>query len=192
MNTTAIAGAPPTRGNYLSRFVAKTLMSLFGWRIEADIPDLPKFVMVGAPHTSNWDFVLTMSTLFSLGVRISWLAKHSLFRWPFKGLMEWLGGIPVDRALEGGGLVKQVVGIFNSREKFIVAIMPAGTRSKVREWKTGFYRIALEAGVPIVLVRFDYGRKVMGIGPTIMPTGDMAQDIADIQAHYAQVVGKNP
>jgi 1-acyl-sn-glycerol-3-phosphate acyltransferase len=191
MKTSVVGEALPKRGSSLSQFIAKSLMSIFGWRIEADIPDVPKFVLVGAPHTSNWDFLLTMSTVFSLGIRISWLAKQSLFRWPHKGLMEWLGGIPVDRSMKGGGLVEQLVAAFNSREKFIVAIMPEGTRSKVREWKTGFYRIAQEAEVPIVLVRFDYGRRVMGIGPTIEASGDLAGDMAHIKAHYAGVVGKN-
>lgn len=192
MKARAGGEAPPKRGGGLSQFIAKSLMSIFGWRIEADIPDLPKFVLVGAPHTSNWDFVLTISTIYSLGIKISWLAKRSLFRWPVKGLMEWLGGIPVDRSVSGGGLVEQTVATFNSREKFILAIMPEGTRSKVREWKTGFYRIALEADVPIVLVRFDYGRKVMGIGPTIQPSGNMAGDITAIQTHYTGIIGKNP
>lgn len=192
MKTQSVGEALPKRGGTLSQFMAKSLLSIFGWRIEADIPDLPKFVLVGAPHTSNWDFMLTMFTQFALGIRISWLAKSSLFRWPHKGVMEWLGGIPVDRAVAGGGMVSQLVAAFNSREKFVLAIMPEGTRSKVREWKTGFYRIALEAGVPMVLVRFDYGRKVMGIGPTFEASGDMAADMESIKAQYAGVVGKNP
>ena len=191
MNVSALGNSLPKRGNRLSQWLAQSIMSLFGWRIAAEIPNLPKFVLVGAPHTSNWDFLLTMSTLYALGVDISWLAKRSLFRPPFKGLMEWLGGVPVDRANKGAGIVEQTVAAFNQREKFIIAVMPEGTRSKVREWKTGFYHIAEKADVPLVLVRFDYGRKVMGIGPTIEPTGDITADMKIIKSHYAGIKGKN-
>lgn len=192
MNEPVIGDALPRRGNRLSQSIAQTLMSIFGWRIAADdIPNLGKFVLVGAPHTSNWDFLLTMSTQYALGIRISWLAKSSLFRWPFRGIMEWLGGVPVDRANRNGGIVNQTIEAFNRRDQFIIAIMPEGTRSKVNEWKTGFYRIAEGAKVPLVLVRFDYGRKVMGIGPTIQPTGDLEADMKTIQSHYTGIKGKN-
>jgi 1-acyl-sn-glycerol-3-phosphate acyltransferase len=167
-------------------------MSLFGWRIEADIPNRSKLVLVGAPHTSNWDFILTMTTLFSLSIKISWMGKKSLFGWPFKDVMEWLGGVPIDRANQSGGIVDQTIEAFNSRDKFVIAIMPEATRSKVRKWKTGFYRIAQGAEVPIVLVRFDYGRKVMGIGPTIDPSGDITADMAQIQSRFSAVEGKYP
>jgi 1-acyl-sn-glycerol-3-phosphate acyltransferase len=168
-------------------------MSLFGWRIEMDgVPNLPKFILVGAPHTSNWDFVLTLATFFALSVRISWMAKHTFFRWPFTGLLAWLGGVPVNRTNRDNGIVNQTIEAFNSREKFIIAVMPEGTRSQVRRWKTGFYHIAQGAKVPIVAVRFDYGRKVMGIGPAIEPSGDMTADMARIQSIFATIRGKNP
>jgi 1-acyl-sn-glycerol-3-phosphate acyltransferase len=163
-----------------------------GWRIEVDVPNLPKAVLVGAPHTSNWDFVLTLVTLFALSVKISWMAKHTFFRWPFNGLLEWLGGVPIDRTIQSDGIVNQTIKAFNSRDKFVIAIMPEGTRTKVRRWKTGFYHIAQGAKVPIVLVRFDYGRKVMGIGPTIEPSGDITVDMAQIQSFFAAIKGKNP
>lgn len=189
--STTIGDALPKRGNRLSQWLAQSLMSLFGWRIEADIPNRPKIVLVGAPHTSNWDFVLTMGTLFALNVKIFWMGKKSLFKWPFGGIMEWLGGVPVDRAQKGRGVVEQTIEAFNSHDKFVIAIMPEASRSQVREWKTGFYHIAQGADVPIVLVRFDYGRKVMGVGPTIEPSGDVAADIAEIQSYYAGIEGKN-
>ena len=181
----------PRRGNRYSQWIARYLMSLFGWRIEVDAPDLPKLVLVGAPHTSNWDFVLTLATFFALSVRISWMAKHTFFRWPLKGPLEWLGGVPIDRTIRDGGVVSQTVEAFNEREKFVIAIMPEGTRTKVYQWKTGFYHIAQGANVPIVLIRFDYGRKVMGVGPTIEPSGDVAADMAKIQAIFAPIRGKN-
>jgi len=193
MDTAIVGDALPRRGNRLSQQIARFLMSLFGWRIEIDgVPNLPKFILVGAPHTSNWDFVLTLTTFFALSVRISWMAKHTFFRWPFMGLLAWLGGVPVNRANQANGIVSQTVEAFNSREKFLIAVMPEGTRSKVRRWKTGFYHIAQGANVPIVLVRFDYGRKVMGIGPAFEPSGDMAADMARIQSIFAVIRGKNP
>ena len=168
-------------------------MSLFGWRIEFDdVPNLPKLMLVGAPHTSNWDFVLTLATFFALSVKISWMAKHTFFRWPFKGVLAWLGGVPVDRTNRDEGIVDQTIRAFESHDKFVIAIMPEGTRSKTHKWKTGFYHIARGAKVPIVLIRFDYGRKVMGIGPTIEPSGDAAADMVHIQSIFAAVRGKNP
>ncbi len=106
--------------------------------------------------------------------------------------MTWLGGVPVERSSRNSGIVKQTVDAFNSRDKFIVAVMPEGTRSRVNRWKTGFYRIAEGAEVPVVLVRFDYGRKVMGIGPTIEPTGNVEADMKVIQSYFEGVIGKNP
>ncbi|MGD2077704.1 MAG: lysophospholipid acyltransferase family protein [Chloroflexota bacterium] len=192
MDTPMVGDALPRRGNRLTRLIARSLMSFFGWRIEIDgVPNLSKFILVGAPHTSNWDFVLTLITFYALSVRISWMAKHTFFRWPFKGLLAWLGGVPIDRTNQDNGIVNQTIRTFNSRAEFVIAIMPEGTRSKVRRWKTGFYHIAQGAEVPIVLVRFDYGRKVMGIGPTITPSGEMAADMARIQSIFSGIKGKN-
>jgi len=192
MDVPIIGDALPRRGNRFSRLIAQSLMTLFGWRIEVDAPNVPKIVLVGAPHTSNWDFVLTLTTFFALSVRISWMAKHTFFRWPFSGLLKWLGGVPIDRTIQDDGIVKQTIQAFDNHEKFVIAVMPEGTRSKARRWKTGFYHIAQGAKVPIVLVRFDYGRKVMGIGPAIEPSGDIAAEMAHIQSIFAAIEGKNP
>ena len=193
MDTAAIGDSLPRRGNFLSQWIARSLLSVFGWRIELDdAPDLPKLMLVGAPHTSNWDFVLTLVTFFALSVRISWMAKHTFFRWPIKGVLAWLGGVPVDRTSREEGLVEQTIRAFEDNDKFVIAVMPEGTRSKVHRWKTGFYYIAQGAGVPIVLIRFDYGRKVMGIGPTIEPTGDIEADMARIKAIFSTIKGKHP
>ena len=192
MDNPIVGDALPRRGNRLSQLTARSLLSIFGWRIEVDgAPNLPKIMLVGAPHTSNWDFVLTLITFYALSVRISWMAKHTFFRWPIKGVLAWLGGIPVDRTNRDEGIVDQTIKAFGTHDKLIVAIMPEGTRSKVRRWKTGFYHIAQGAKVPIVAVRFDYGRKVMGIGPTIEQSGDVAADMARIQSVFADIEGKN-
>jgi len=192
MDIPILGDAIPKRGNGFTQSVARGLMSLFGWRIEADIPNLPKFVLVGAPHTSNWDFLLTLGTFFSLSVKISWMGKKSLFRWPFGGIMKWLGGVPIERANQREGVVDQTIEAFNSRDKFVIAVMPEGTRNKVGEWKTGFYHIAQGANVPILPVRFDYGRKVMGVGPSIETSGDVTADMAHIQSNFTGIEGKNP
>jgi len=191
MDTPIIGDALPRRGNRYSQWVAQSLLAFFGWRIEYDAPNLPKLLLIGAPHTSNWDFVLTLVTFFALSVRISWMAKHTFFRWPFKGILAWLGGIPVNRNSKHG-VVDQTVQAFDTRDKFILALTPEGTRTKVNKWKTGFYHMAQGARVPIVLVRFDYGRKVLGVGPTIEPSGDLTADMTQIQAVFAPIKGKNP
>jgi 1-acyl-sn-glycerol-3-phosphate acyltransferase len=177
----------PRRGNRLSKKSARALMSGAGWRITGEIPDEPKMLLVGAPHTSNWDYILTMLTTFSLGCDLHYVGKKSLFGNP---LMRWLGGIPLERNTSEG-FVEQMVAEFERRERFVLAIMPEGTRKKTDAWRSGFYYIAQGAGVPIVLVIFDYGRKVMHLGPTFWPAGDYEAELAEIQAHFAGVQGKH-
>lgn len=192
MTQNSIGENVPRRGNRFSQFIAQSLMSIAGWRIEAHIPNLPKFVLVGAPHTSNWDFVLTMGTLFSLNVKIFWMGKSSLFKWPFGGIMKWLGGVPIERTGERKGVVEQTISAFKKYDQFVIAIMPEGTRTKVREWRSGFYHIAQGANVPIVPVRFDYGRKVMDVGPVIATTGDQTVDMNLIKSTFAGIKGRYP
>ena len=186
-----IGDAIPRRGNKISQAIAQKTMSLFGWRIRGDVPNLPKLVLVGAPHTSNWDFILTISTMFALGIQFNWLAKDSLFKGPFSGIFRYLGGIGVDRS-KSNNLVDSVVNEFKKRESILLAIMPEGTRSKVRRWRTGFYYMAEQAKVPLLLITFDYGRKIMRIGPTITPSGDIETDLPQIQSYFEDIKGKNP
>jgi len=181
-----IGDAIPRRGNKFSQAIAQRTMSLFGWKIKGHIPNLPKMVLVGAPHTSNWDFILTISTMFALGIQLNWLAKDSLFRNPFGGIFRYLGGIGVNRRVSTN-LVDSVVNEFKKREAIVLAIMPEGTRSKVRRWKTGFYYMATQASVPILLITFDYGHKIMKIGPAITPTGDIETDIPLIQSYFTNI-----
>ena len=192
MDVPDLGDALPKRGNRFSQWMAQSLMSIFGWRIEADIPNQSKLVLVGAPHTSNWDFLLTMGTLFSLGVKISWMGKKSLFGWPFKGVMKWLGGVPIDRTNKSGGIVEQTIEAFNSRGKFVIAIMPEVTRSRVRQWKTGFYHIAHKANLPIYFAYLDYPTKTAGLEYGFTPSGDMDADMEIIRNFYKNVKGKYP
>jgi 1-acyl-sn-glycerol-3-phosphate acyltransferase len=179
----------PRRGNRLSKAGARAIMQAAGWQIIGEIPDEPKLLLVGAPHTSNWDYIFTILTTYSLGCDLHYVAKHSLFKPPLGGLMRYLGGISIERGT-AQGFVNQMVAEFNRREQFILAIMPEGTRDKVDQRRSGFYHIALGAGVPIVLVIFDYGRKIMHLGPTIWPTGDYEADLAEIQSYFASIRGK--
>jgi 1-acyl-sn-glycerol-3-phosphate acyltransferase len=170
-----------------SRFI----LALTGWRAEGRLPPIPKFVLVGAPHTSNWDLPFTLLIAFALRAHIRWMGKEAIFRRPFKGFFKWLGGIPVRRS-QSHNLVAQSIQQFKRNENLILTIAPAGTRKRVIRWKTGFYHIAAGAAVPIVLGFLDYRRKVGGIGPVVYPSGDMAADMETIQAFYDGVTGKHP
>ena len=175
---------------FLNR-TSRLILSLTGWRAEGRLPMIPKFVLVGAPHTSNWDLPFTLLMAFALKARIHWLGKKAIFRWPFKGFFRWLGGIPVNRS-ESGNLVEQSIQQFRRAEQMILTVAPTGTRKRVINWKTGFYHIACGADVPIVLGFLDYRRKVGGIGPLVYPTGDINNDMETIKAFYDGVSGKNP
>lgn len=181
----------PTWGNALTRRIAAWLLKILGWRIEADFPDLPRLVLAAAPHTSNWDGVIGVSAIVALGLRINWFAKDTLFRWPFRGVLLWLGGVPIKRD-KARGIVEQTTDIFRQREKIYVVIAPEGTRARAPVWKTGFYRIAHATQTPILLAYVDYSRKVVGTGPLIQPSGDYAADLRRIQDFYRGKVPRRP
>ena len=180
----------PRRGNRFSKALANFLFRLYGWQVQGALPNLPKIVIIGAPHTSNWDFPLTMTLIFYLGVRFSWMAKKEFFVAPVAGLWRWLGGVPIDRQA-ANGVVGQMVEAIQQRAKIVVAIAPEGTRSKVARWRTGFYHIAYNAGIPIVPILVDYGRKILTITEPFIPTGDVEADLPLLQARYEGIIGKN-
>jgi 1-acyl-sn-glycerol-3-phosphate acyltransferase len=181
----------PRRGNWLSKAGARAVMKAAGWQIVGEVPDEPKIVLVGAPHTSNWDYIFTMLTVYSLGVDMHFVGKQSLFDNPLGGVMRFTGGVPLDRATSEG-FVNQMVAEFKARDSFVLAIMPEGTRSRegADKWRSGFYYIAQEAAVPMVLVIFDYGHKRMRLGPTFWPSGDYEADLAKIQPYFTGIQGK--
>ena len=181
----------PARGNAVSRAIGRAYMSLGGWKFEGAMPNEPKFVVIVVPHTSNWDFTLGTAALFALGFRVSFLGKHTLFKWPLGIFMRWLGGIPVERSVSRDR-VTETVGAFKASDKLILAVAPEGTRKLVTQWKTGFYHVALGANVPIVPVAFDYGRKTVRIGPAFRPTGDREADFAELKSFYRGVVARRP
>ncbi len=170
----------------LSRWILK----LIGWRMVGQTPE-PKCVLIGAPHTSNWDFPLALLAFWSLPIRARWIGKREIFRWPFGWLMRRLGGFPLDRA-NTRNFVQQVVEWFEREPALTLVIAPEGTRSRTEHWRSGFYWIAHGAGVPIALGFMDYGRRVGGIGEAFVPSGDIEADMDIIRAFYADKTGKNP
>lgn len=173
------------------RKVSTTLLKLFGWKTDNHVPELDKYVLIGAPHTTNWDFPLTLLALSSLGIRFNWVAKHTLFRWPLGPIFTAIGGVPVDRS-SGTAFLKRIIDLYGERDHFILAIAPEGTRSKTSHWKTGFYALARKAGVPVALGYIDYHQKRIGIGQVMEISGDMEADFAIIRDFYSDKIGKYP
>jgi 1-acyl-sn-glycerol-3-phosphate acyltransferase len=167
------------------------MLGAFGWSIEGRLPNVPKCVAIAAPHTSNWDFWFGIAAVFALGLRVDWIGKHTLFRWPFGYLMRWIGGTPVARE-SSEGRVGTIVDAMARRPRFVLGLSPEGTRRRVERWKTGFYHVAHQAGVPILLGYFDYGRKVVGLGPLFEPTGDLDADVDEIRGFYDDKRPKYP
>lgn len=171
----------------------RTFLKISGWQVVNPPPDIPKFVAIAAPHTSNWDFPIFMAAVGYLKVNISFLGKHTLFEGLFGWLFYWLGGIPVKRdSGAASAIVDQVVSAFNESEHLILGIAPEGTRTQVKKWKTGFYRIALGAGVPIVPSYVDSASKTIGFGHAFQPTGDIDADLLILQGFYADKRGVCP
>jgi 1-acyl-sn-glycerol-3-phosphate acyltransferase len=175
----------------LSYWIGKLWLWLFGWKIQGEAPTHRKFVLIAAPHTSNWDFPFMLATAYAMRVRISWLGKHTLFIPPWGWCMRKLGGIPVDRRAPHS-LVTQIAEKFKTSDALILAVPPEGTRSKVAVWRSGFYHIASESGVPIGLGYLDYSRKLCGLGMFVMPSGNVNEDMNKIRGFYRSVRGKHP
>jgi 1-acyl-sn-glycerol-3-phosphate acyltransferase len=193
MATPAIDGAIP-RMNWLERLVRWALLILYrlaGWRPEGQLPPDRKFVIMGACHTSNWDFLVFLGTVHALGRQVRFIGKHSLFKWPMEDFMRALGGVPVDRSSRQD-LVSQIVAQFDAHDDFALVVAPEGTRSRTTEWKTGFYQIALKAGVPIVVAGPDYPTKRGVIGPVIHPTGNYEEDMKPAFAFYRTITPRHP
>ena len=192
MATRPVIITPPI--GLFGRVVRSLLLALYrrrGWTAVGTIPEPRRFVLIAAPHTSNWDFPYFLGLAHSLGLDVHFMAKRSLFRWPFGGFMRQVGGVPVDRSASRD-MVQQMIDEFAARDRFALTIAPEGTRGAVAKWRTGFYQIALGAGVPIVCGYMDYARNSGGLGPAIMPTGDYDADMAPVFAFYGTITGKHP
>lgn len=173
------------------RLISNLTMFLAGWRVEGKLPDLPKYLIIGAPHTSNWDFLLFLGVIFRLKADVRYMGKAELFRSPFGWFFYWCGGIPVDRS-KSTGLVEQMVEAYNKSEKFILTIAPEGTRHGVKEWKRGFYHIAKGAGVPLVMAKVDGKKKTMQVGEIFHLTEDIEADMKAILDIFKGLSGVNP
>lgn len=176
--------------NTVMRWMSVATLRLLGWKTEGIRPDEAKYVLIAAPHTSNWDFPYTLMLCFALRLRVYWVGKASLFRWPLGPLARWLGGIAVDRSA-AANMVQTTVDAFARQQRLVVIVAPEGTRGRVSHWKTGFYHIAHGAGVPVALAYLDFKRKAGGIGQMFRTSGDIERDMAQIQQFYRGVTGKN-
>jgi len=173
------------------RLLSNSIMRLFGWRVDGTLPDLPKYVIIGAPHTSNWDFILFLGIIFRLRINVSYMGKVELFRSPLGWFFYYCGGIPVDRS-KSTGLVEQTVEACEKADQFILVIAPEGTRHGVKEWKRGFYHIAKGAGIPIVMAKVDGKHKTVHVGQIFHPTEDMEVDMNAIQDAFKGMIGIRP
>ena len=190
MSDLPVLGAQvPRRDSPMVRALGRAMLKLLGWRVEGEFPNLPKFVVAVAPHTSNWDFVVGASAMFALDLRLAFIGKHTIFRGPFAPVLRWMGGIPVDRS-SPHGVVGESVAAFAATERRILAIAPEGTRSRVRQFKSGFLHIARGAGVPVTLAALDYEARCVRIGPTFEVGADIEAERAKTEAFFAPVRGK--
>jgi 1-acyl-sn-glycerol-3-phosphate acyltransferase len=178
--------------NTVLRALSLAFLKLNGWRVEGALPDsASKSVLIAAPHTSNWDLPYTLMVGFALHLNLYWMGKASLFAPPFGAVMRWLGGIAVDRAKSNNLVLASAQALREADGPLQLVVPPEGTRGRTRQWKTGFYFIALEARVPIVLAFMDYERKVAGLGPLFTPSGDVERDMEEVKRFYAGVKGRN-
>jgi 1-acyl-sn-glycerol-3-phosphate acyltransferase len=179
------------RVNLVAHWAGRILYRLLGWKTEGQLPEMPQWVCIVAWHTSNWDFFYGLLASWVFRIHTSFLGKDTIFRGPVGWFLRKLGGIPVERT-HHHNMVAAAVEAFRIRPHLIFVIAPEGTRHRLDYWKSGFYHIALQARVPIVLAYLDYGRRTCGFGPTFWPTGDIEADLAKIREFYSTVTTKHP
>ena len=190
MRLPSVGAGVPRRGSAAVRAFGRALLALMRWRVEGDVPDLKKFVIAVAPHTSNWDFVVGMAVMFALDLKLTFIGKHTLFRGPFAPILRWMGGVPVDRS-SSHGLVGEAVRGFESVDQRVLAIAPEGTRRSVERFRSGFVHIARGARVPVLLASLDYAARCVRFGPLIEPGSDVEAEVRRIEAFFSTVRGKN-
>jgi len=184
-------GGNPALVARVGRFVADLFLRITGWETEGERPSAAKYVLIAAPHTSNWDLAYLLALAARYGVRPYWMGKHTLFRGPMGPVMRALGGIPVRRHLREN-VVQQMARAFTERDELCLTVPPEATRGAAPYWKSGFYHIARTARVPIHLGYLDYARRRGGFGPELVPSGDLVADMDVIRAFYADKVGRHP
>ena len=182
--------APRTPSNRFTRALGRAILRLGGWRMVGAFPDIPKLVLIGAPHSSNWDGIWGFAAKLALGLDLKVLGKHQLFWWPLGVLLRGLGVIAVDRTA-AHGVVDQAAALLRTNDKFWFGLAPEGTRKPVERWKPGFWKIAKAAGVPILPAYFHYPDRIIGVGPLFEAGDDMQADIDRIRAWYRPWQGKH-
>jgi len=190
MNSLRPGSEIPRKGNWFTAWLGRVVLKLMGWRIEGELPNRPQMIMAVAPHSSNFDFIITMAGVFSLRLHVSYMAKHTLFRFPIKRILLSLGGIPVQRG-SSQGLVGKMVEEFNNNPKLLLGITPEGTRGKVVKWKKGFALMAQAANVPILPVILDYKKKTIKFESLINDVSDIEKTIAQMKIYTLSAMPKN-
>jgi 1-acyl-sn-glycerol-3-phosphate acyltransferase len=175
----------------IRRALARLFLAATGWKPEGERPTPERYVLIAAPHTTNWDFPYLLAFAEHFGLTISWLGKASLFRPPLGPIMRALGGIPIERS-RSENRVAEMARLFTEREALGLVVPAEATRSRAEYWKSGFYYIAMAADVPVVLSYLDYQRRRGGFGPAFVPSGDVARDMDTVRAFYADKKGKYP
>jgi 1-acyl-sn-glycerol-3-phosphate acyltransferase len=189
--TPPLGPAVPSRGNWLSRAAGRAFLALLGWRFEGEVPNLPRVVLIVAPHTSNWDFPVGIAAMLALGLDARWIGKDSLFRPPLGLLLRLLGGTPVDRSA-AEGVVAEAVRRLRTEDRLCLTLSPEGTRRKVERWKTGFHRMARQAGVPVWPVALDYSRRTVALLPVFTPTDDLEADLRALRSLFTPAMARYP
>ncbi|KTF41662.1 lysophospholipid acyltransferase family protein [Xanthomonas translucens pv. translucens] len=186
----ATPNMPMVKPSRFARWFGRTALRLTGWRVVGEFPDVPKLVMIVAPHSSNWDGFLGFAVKFAVGFEVRVMGKTQLFWWPLGPLLRKLGGIPLDRK-SPRGVVEQAVALIRQAPRMWYVITPEGTRKRVEKWKVGFWKIAHGAEIPIFPVYFDYPSRTVGLGPLFHTSADMHADIAAIRTWYRPWRGKH-
>ncbi|WP_244151383.1 lysophospholipid acyltransferase family protein [Rheinheimera sp. F8] len=186
-----LAPALPRHGSARAQRLGFWILQRLGWQVRGNLPNLPKMVAAVAPHTSNWDFIVAFAASLALGVKISFLGKHSIFIWPVRNFLLRFGGIPVERS-QRHGIVPQLVETFQREPALLLGIAPEGTRKKVAQWKSGFWHIAKQANVPIQLIGLDFKTKSVVFGPLLHPGDSFDADYPQMRAFFAQMQPRFP
>jgi 1-acyl-sn-glycerol-3-phosphate acyltransferase len=171
--------------------LALVFMRTLGWKFQGQKPSEKKFVLLGAPHTSNWDFFITLALIGHFRLPLRYMVKDQVFRGPWSGLLKSLGAIPIDRSRRVN-VVDSTIEALKTHDEIVIGILPEGTRKRTEYWKSGFYHIAYGAGVPVVLAKVDAASKTLWLGPAIYLTGDSDSDMARIADYYKGVVAIFP
>ncbi len=181
----------PTARGRVSRWLGVSVLKLLNWKIKGTFPQHAKFVIAVAPHTSNWDFVIAVATMLALNLKVKFMGKKAIFIWPFKTLLEKLGGIAIERNAQHG-VVRQMVDQFKQSEQLVLALAPEGTRKKTKHWKSGFLHIAHQANVPVIPVSLDFETKEVLFHKYMIIGHDIDEELMLFKQQFTGVCAKNP